>query len=306
MIIIQIVLLIIGIIFFINAYHIKNIKEIQIKQTEDKIASLSQEYYQQKSHKQQIENQIIYQQQKYNDLLSKSHDYDKLIQEKGLYLQDFYDKLKNQYELGYINYVKNLNSAYEQQEQKFCVRREQLNKSLAQIQEELTAAAAAKRQEEEKSKNLDFYRIQISEKQKRDIQLLDTWKSQLFDPSFVSKVIWSSCIIKPTGDLCNRLTQGKTACGIYKITSLISSKCYIGQSVDIASRFKQHIKCGLGIDAPATNKLYNLMQQEKVYNFTFEILEKCSKDKLNERERFWIQTFQSDKFGLNGTGGNKK
>lgn len=220
--------------------------------------------------------------------------------------ENYYKELQKQYEKGYFNYVKTLDKAYNEKQQQFKSREKQLNKSLTQIQAELTAAAAAKRQEEEKSKNLDFYRIQISEKQKRDIQLLDTWKSQLFDPSFVSKVIWSSCIIKPTGDLCNRLTQGKTVCGIYKITSLVSSKCYIGQSVDIASRFKQHIKCGLGIDAPATNKLYNLMQQEKVYNFTFEILEKCSKDKLNERERFWIQTFQSDKFGLNGTGGNKK
>jgi len=78
--------------------------------------------------------------------------------------------------------------------------------------------------------------------------------------------------MKPTSDLCNRLTQGKTTCGIYKITSLISLKSYIGQSVNISDRIKQHVKCGLGIDAPATNKLYNLMQEEGVENFTFEIL----------------------------------
>jgi len=36
---------------------------------------------------------------------------------------------------------------------------------------------------------------------------------------------------------------------------------------------KQHCKCGLGIDASATNKLYNTMQKDGVWNFTFELLE---------------------------------
>ena len=82
-----------------------------------------------------------------------------------------------------------------------------------------------------------------------------------------------------------------TKCGIYKITNLISNQAYIGQSVDIASRFKQHIKCGLGIDAPASNKLYKSMIEDGVWNFSFELLEECSKDKLNERESFWIDLY---------------
>jgi hypothetical protein len=52
----------------------------------------------------------------------------------------------------------------------------------------------------------------------------------------------------------------------------LSGEIYIGQSVNISDRFKQHVKCGLGIDAPATNKLYNNMQEYGVWNFSFEIL----------------------------------
>jgi hypothetical protein len=33
-------------------------------------------------------------------------------------------------------------------------------------------------------------------------------------------------------------------CGIYKITNVNSGKVYVGQSVDIAERWKQHIKRG--------------------------------------------------------------
>lgn len=73
--------------------------------------------------------------------------------------------------------------------------------------------------------------------------------------------------------MCNRvLGTSNVVCGIYKITNLATEQMYIGQSVNISERFKSHIKCGLGIDAPATNKLYNNMQRYGVWNFTFEVL----------------------------------
>lgn len=72
--------------------------------------------------------------------------------------------------------------------------------------------------------------------------------------------------------MCNRVL-GKTVCGIYKITNLIDGKIYVGQSVNIPERFKQHVKCGLGIDASATNLLYNAMQETGVWNYMFELLE---------------------------------
>jgi hypothetical protein len=66
---------------------------------------------------------------------------------------------------------------------------------------------------------------------------------------------------------------------------------------------KQHIKAGLGIGASATNKLYQSMLEYGVHNFTFELLEECPKEQLNEKEVFWIETYQSNKFGLNTTKG---
>ena len=46
------------------------------------------------------------------------------------------------------------------------------------------------------------------------------------------------------------------------------------------------------------------MQKDKVWNFSFELLEQCSKELLNEKEKFWIQMYQSNKFGLNTMKGN--
>ena len=117
-----------------------------------------------------------------------------------------------------------------------------------------------------------FYKIQISEKQINDIKQLEKWKNNLNDPTVVSKIIWSSYILKPATDLCNRVLGSSAVCGIYKITNDLTKEMYVGQSVNIADRWKQHIKSGLGIDASSTNKLYNNMQENGVWNFSFEIL----------------------------------
>ena len=183
--------------------------------------------------------------------------------------------------------------------------RNQIQSDLAQLKSVYQAATAARLRQQEEQDKIAFYRIKISEKQIDDIINLQEWKKELNDPSIVSKIIWSAFVMKPTTDLCNRVLGSGSVCGIYKITNKQTGDIYIGQSVNIADRWKQHIKCGLGIDASATNKLYNNMQKYGVWNFTFEILQKCTRDKLNEKERFWIQMYQSNKVGLNVTKGNK-
>ena len=100
-------------------------------------------------------------------------------------------------------------------------------------------------------------------------------------------------------------TTKERICGIYKITNQITGYCYIGQSVDIAERWKQHAKCGLGIDTPIGNKLYASMQKDNIWNFSWELLEECSKDQLDEKEKFYIELYQAYEYGYNSTKGNK-
>ena len=75
--------------------------------------------------------------------------------------------------------------------------------------------------------------------------------------------------------------------------------CYIGQAKNIRERFREHLKCGLGIDTPAANKLYQAMLQEGIDNFTFELLEKCAAANLNEKESFYINLYNSYDYGYN-------
>jgi hypothetical protein len=41
------------------------------------------------------------------------------------------------------------------------------------------------------------------------------------------------------------------------------------------------------------------MQKDGIQNFTFELIEECPKDKLTEREKFYINLYNSKNYGLN-------
>jgi group I intron endonuclease len=103
--------------------------------------------------------------------------------------------------------------------------------------------------------------------------------------------------------LCNNILGKSIKVGIYKITNQLNSMVYIGQAVDIATRWKNHAKCGLGIDTPANNKLYKAMIEDGIWNFSWELLEECPKEVLNEKEKYYIGLYDSYAFGYNSNAG---
>ena len=119
----------------------------------------------------------------------------------------------------------------------------------------------------------------------------------------IDKLIWET-YYKPSYDTLMAKLFPKTTktCGIYKITDLTTGQAYIGQSVDIKERFRQHIKASLAY-GPATNKLYQTMQKSGQHNFIFEVLEEVPRASLNERETYWIDFYKTKDYGLNSTRG---
>ena len=73
----------------------------------------------------------------------------------------------------------------------------------------------------------------------------------------------------------------------------------------MAARWSEHAKCGLGIDTPAGNKLYKAMQEYGLQSFSWELLEKCNREELNEKERYYISLYDSVNYGYNILKGNK-
>lgn len=174
---------------------------------------------------------------------------------------------------------------------------------LADLQAKQLAYIQAQLRQEEIDSNQDYYRLALDEIDINDITLLRELQPRFVKKESIDKLIWE-VYYKPAYDILTARLFPKAIkyCGIYRITDLTTGKSYIGQSVDIKERFRQHIKSALTY-GKATNKLYSTMQKSGVHNFTFEILEEVSRENLNERETYWIEFYKTKNFGLNTTRG---
>jgi hypothetical protein len=152
----------------------------------------------------------------------------------------------------------------------------------------------------------DFYKIHFTEADKKDIEILRPIAPRLQHPEVINKIIWSSYYQKPLAELRKRLLPNGDISGIYKITRIKTKEIYIGQSTSIDRRFQDHVKTALGVGTLANSQFHRVMSEDGPENFYFEILEEVEKDKLRERESYYISWFKSDKFGLNTLSGDKK
>lgn len=91
--------------------------------------------------------------------------------------------------------------------------------------------------------------------------------------------------------------------GIYKITNQVNGKVYIGQSVNIKQRWAEH-KANLRNNKHENSYLQNAWNKYGEANFIFEVIEKCSKDELDDKEIFWISEYNSCKDFINANGYN--
>lgn len=177
---------------------------------------------------------------------------------------------------------------------------EDYNKVAAQLHDARTKADAAvevnKRAELQRQEK-DFYRLQLSEIDLEEIKRIKSIEPYLRKKEPLNKVVWKVYYEKPYTDLIGRVVGQGRKTGIYKITNIENGMCYVGQAVDIADRWKQHIKRGIGADPPTQNKLYPAMLAIGVENFTFEIIEQCDGNMLNEREDYWQTFYHAKDFG---------
>ena len=229
------------------------------------------------------------------------HTYEQSISSYQDVLEARYREVESEYD----NEVKELHNQHESLKVTYANEREKILADLAKIQATREAAITAQLKEQEVKEKSSFYCLTIKQTELDDIETLERIKPKLHNPRILSMLIWSTYFQKPMTTLCNNILGVKTITGIYKITNQKNGLCYIGQSVDISKRWKDHAKCGLGIDAPAGNKLYKDMQDFGIWNFSWELLEECPKEDLNEKEKFYIALYQSKDYGYNTVKGNK-
>ena len=147
----------------------------------------------------------------------------------------------------------------------------------------------------------DFYRICLSNEAKSDINYLLSISSSLKNPTILYKLIWSEYVQHPFQQMLKNVlgaTDPKNV--IYAITNLKTNEIYVGKTKgEVSKRWTEHIKSSLNIGTIKTAKIH-----EALYNnwdsFSFTIIEKVvSESSLSEREKFYIDFYQSNIYGYN-------
>lgn len=195
---------------------------------------------------------------------------------------------------------------YQLQQDEITAQIEELKSNLAIIKSKYDAVIEESKRREEMANKLDYYRIVIPKEDMDEINALMSIEHLLSNKRNLYMLIWTSYYSKRVNELAVRVLGNKPVMGIYRLTNIETQQMYIGQARDARERLREHCKFGLSIDTPGNNKLYPNMIKYRPENFTFELLEQCEDaSQLNEKERYWIEFYDTYNNGLNNTRGNK-
>ena len=217
--------------------------------------------------------------------------------------KNHYDQAKNDYEKEYLQILRE--SAEDISAKLIEIKDSEI--TLNNLRTNNHAIINIKKREAEKKEKQDFYKLIISEEEQEDVNYLQTIIPKLHNQEIINKLIWKTYYEKAYTSLMGRIIpHNKQITGIYKITNITNDMPYIGQAVNVRLRFGQHIKRGLKAEPRTNIKLYDAIDKYGLENFTFEIIEECTSERLNEREKYWIDYFESNSYGYNMTKGGSK
>lgn len=178
-----------------------------------------------------------------------------------------------------------------------------LTKEIAEYSAKQTAINEAILRQRALEEQQDFYRVCLGPEVSNDVEILKAARQNLKKPEIIDKIIYDNYIAKPVLEMIKRVLQNTTCSGIYKITCIKTGEIYIGKSVDVKSRWQQHCKSAFNCGTIAHSLLHTKMKQYGIENFTFELLEQVPKEQLSEREKFFINFYQTKETGLNERNG---
>lgn len=145
----------------------------------------------------------------------------------------------------------------------------------------------------------DFYRIQLDENSKKDIETLNSIRTKLIKIDLLNKLIYDNYIKKPTDEMAKRVLCGRDPSGIYKVTNISTKEIYIGKSTTIGTRWHNHVKSAYGLAGVAESQFQRALKKYGIDNFTWELLEEVPKQQLGEREKHYIDFYGSKTYGYN-------
>lgn len=299
---------IIVVLFLVIVYLRNSYKNEQSKAYQKKIQNLLYDYNEERQKRQKEYDEFllsIKEKEKLCDQLVEKEQ--QRIDEKVLaYSNKKYDEAEKEITHYYVLRQEAINKEVVQLENNYNTHKENLDRDISTLREELSDLKArreayieALKAEEKRQQDRAFYTINLTEENKEDIKILRSIEDKLHNSEALNRLIYDVFIKKPLGDLLLRIIGENTYGGIYKITNLDTQRAYIGRSTDIKKRLTEHVKGAFNISTIADQEIHRVMGREGVDKFSFEVLEKVEKEKLNEREKYWIDFYQTQSYGYN-------
>lgn len=228
-------------------------------------------------------------------------DSQKIMTETLLKKQEETDRKIQELDNQYLNAAASYEEKILRIKETFKVEEERLEEKIRVKKEEINCLIEQFKKDEEARKEADFYRIPITSAAQDDINKLKSVAAQLNNPSTLYKLIWKEYYENGFNSMIGRvLGDDKDSIGIYKITNIKNQMCYIGQTkAGFKNRWRTHAKRAVKAEDGTSNRLYQDMWENGLENYTFQIVEICEKDRLTEREKFYIDFFNSKEWGFN-------
>lgn len=299
---------IIVILFLVIVYQRNSYKNEQSKAYQKKVQNLLHDYNEEKQKRQKEYDEFllsIKEKEKLCDQLVEKEQ--QRIDEKVLaYSNQKYDETEREITHYYVLRQEAINKEVVQLENNYNAHKESLDRDIQTLREELSDLKArreayieALKTEEKRQQDRAFYTINLTEENKEDIRILRSIEDKIHNQEALNRLIYDVFIKKPLGELLLRIIGENTYGGIYKITNTDTQRAYIGRSTDIKKRLTEHVKGAFNISTIADQEIHRVMGREGIDKFNFEVLEKVEKEKLNEREKYWIDFYQTQSYGYN-------
>ena len=275
----------------------KQATQIKIEHLQEEEQQAKERY---KTLQNQLENSYLEKQKWYNEqeqsaALARSEANEAEIAKAAHYKSESLRKLEEDYK----EKSEILKTTFDKYSNDLKERKEQLDKEIQQYEDKQKAIIEQFKKDEETKQQQDFYHIKLNDVEKKDVAQLKRLALEFSKPEALKKVIYEVYYKARLEELFKRvLGENKDKGGIYKITNINNQKVYIGKTTKFMERWRVHSKRGCGLDT-IKNILYDNMYQDGLENYTWEIVEVCSKEQQTEREKYWIDFYKSNDYGYN-------
>ena len=157
------------------------------------------------------------------------------------------------------------------------------------------------RKEEEKENYIQIHSIQLSDYDKEDIRFLLSLDNELHNKTILYKLIWSQYLQQGFKNMLHNIFGNRDPRNvIYCIENIKTGKKYIGKtSAEVSKRWTEHIKTSLNIGTIKSTNIHKALYKHWD-EFIFYILEEVPQTKnLSEQEKYYIEFYESNKYGYN-------